>query len=179
MTFYKLITKDVALLSLTSILLLWALAPHRINYYLILRWIVSAVAIYQAYRYYKSYYFIPSAIFVLIAIIFNPILPLYFRSSTWHLIDVITAVIMLFPVFNYYYIRRRFRKIPSEIKRPVTEEEYLAAKKRVQEHPEEMKKVWKFLSELPGKAMACPYCERNIKTDDIFCPYCGKKLIPD
>ncbi len=173
--FYKLITKDNALLFVTSIILLWALAEHSPNYYIILRWVTFLVAIYIGYKYYKTYYYIPTMIFALIAITFNPILPLYFRKTTWNFIDVLTALIMLFPVFHYYYIRRRY--ITNVEYKSLTKEEYLELDAKIKNTPKkEWNKLWKFMSELPPEDVACPYCDRTISTTDRYCRYCGKDL---
>lgn len=72
------------------------------SYYIFLRIIVSISAIYMIYRYYKIYktksVFI--FLFMVIAIIFNPIIMFKSTKSVWKIIDFITAIIFIFPLFN-------------------------------------------------------------------------------
>jgi len=64
------------------------------SYYQTLRWVVCGVAVCNGYSAYnaqkKNWVFIMGAI----AILFNPISPIFLDKGIWVFIDVITAVIM-------------------------------------------------------------------------------------
>lgn len=61
------------------------------SYYQILRWVVTIVALYSAYSAYKikstKWVYIMGAI----AILFNPIAPIFLDKGTWQILDFITA----------------------------------------------------------------------------------------
>ena len=63
-------------------------------YYQLLRWVVCSVAGYNAYSAYnlqkKNWVFIMSAI----AILFNPISPIFLDKETWIILDIVVGVIM-------------------------------------------------------------------------------------
>lgn len=62
------------------------------SYYQLLRWVVMIVAAYSAYSAYKTkntkWIYIMGAI----AILFNPIAPIFLEKGTWQILDFITAV---------------------------------------------------------------------------------------
>lgn len=64
------------------------------GYYQILRWVVTGVAVYSAYCANESnnekWLYIMGAI----AILFNPIFPIYLSKETWVVLDLITSIIM-------------------------------------------------------------------------------------
>lgn len=60
-------------------------------YYQILRWVVTVVALYSAYSAYKTKNTKWTIIMSAVAILFNPIAPIYFDKSTWQILDFITA----------------------------------------------------------------------------------------
>lgn len=70
-----------------------------IGYYTFLRIVVTGTAIYSAYFYYINKNIFWFWLFGLIAIIFNPLIPLYFDKTTWFVIDIITGIIFLVSVF--------------------------------------------------------------------------------
>jgi len=77
------------------VLLLLTFFPWPYSYFTLLRWIVTAIAVYYAYFLYEKhkktdFWF---WVFVGIAILFNPIVPVYLYSKAmWGVIDVIVAV---------------------------------------------------------------------------------------
>lgn len=85
----------------TGIILLLAIPPiWPYSYFQILRWIVMFVAIYNTYLAYKSktkaWIFIMGAI----AILFNPIAPIYFQKETWVVLDLITSILMFVSIIK-------------------------------------------------------------------------------
>lgn len=70
------------------------------GYYQILRWIVAGVALLIAYVAYHLEKQTWIWIMAIIAILFNPIVPIYLSKETWVLIDLIVAVIFLVSIFK-------------------------------------------------------------------------------
>ena len=82
------------------ILLLWALARHPYGYYTLLRFVVCGVGAYGVY--FSSEIIISKGwawIFGIIAILFNPIIPIHLDRDTWAVIDVAVAVILGASIF--------------------------------------------------------------------------------
>ena len=80
-----------------AIMLFVAIFSWSYDYYILLRWIVTLVAIYYMYSLYSlnkmNGWMILLAI---VAILFNPIIPVYLNDkSIWNYIDVITGVLLL------------------------------------------------------------------------------------
>lgn len=78
---------------IAAIMLLVAIAPLPYGYYQAMRWVVCGIAIYIAYksfRWGKRW-----AIWLLgaIAILFNPILPIYLSREAWQPIDIVCAIL--------------------------------------------------------------------------------------
>lgn len=82
-----------------SILLLWALPRHPYGYYAVLRWVVCSAAAYSAY--------ISSLIgrlpwawfFGILALFFNPIIPVKLDRAAWANIDIAAAIALLVSIF--------------------------------------------------------------------------------
>ncbi len=66
------------------------------SYYQLVRWVICLGAVYLAYRQNMEgrKYWVTA--FVLVAILFNPIVPFYFTKDSWQVIDFITGVFMVF-----------------------------------------------------------------------------------
>jgi hypothetical protein len=77
------------------ILLLWALDRHPYAYYMILRFVVCGVTAYGVYfaAQLKSNYW--AWTFGMIAVLFNPFLPIHLDRDTWAIIDVGVIVVLL------------------------------------------------------------------------------------
>jgi hypothetical protein len=88
----KNISIPVVLGVIVSLLLFWALAKHSYGYYTFLRWATCGVASYFAYLTYevkpKWWFFI----FIFIALLFNPIIPVYLDEDIWGVIDIIAGI---------------------------------------------------------------------------------------
>jgi len=82
-----------------SVLLFWALSRHPYGYFTVLRWIVCAVALYSAYVS-NSLKRLPWVwIFGLVAIVFNPLVPMKIDRVTWGYVDVATGVLFIVSLF--------------------------------------------------------------------------------
>ncbi len=85
-----------------SALLAFAVFPLPYGYYGLLRFFVTAVAIYCAYDAWKKkaegYYLIG---FLFVAVLFNPLIPVYFEKTVWTVIDVVLACAFFWFGKNY------------------------------------------------------------------------------
>lgn len=68
------------------------------SYFQILRWVVAGVAAYNAYLAYQLKKNGWVLIMVVVAILFNPISPIFLQKQTWVTLDLITAVIMFLSI---------------------------------------------------------------------------------
>ena len=79
---------------------LGALGSWPYGYYQILRWIICVSSAYLAYFYHKSSKATWAWIFGIIAVLFNPILPIYLTKEIWHPINIIVATIFFISLFS-------------------------------------------------------------------------------
>lgn len=93
---------NIKIISVVSILLLLLGIPTGwpYGYYILLRWIISLSAIFIAYQAYKEEKSTWIYVFAGLAILFNPIAPIYLDKSVWVLIDLISSV--LFATFSFH-----------------------------------------------------------------------------
>jgi len=92
---------------MTSFFLLWALYNPSYGYYTLLRWITFSVSFYFAYL---SYSFQPkgwSYTFLIIALLFNPIIPVKLDRSIWKFVDIAVAIYMVVVVSIYEPLKGR------------------------------------------------------------------------
>jgi hypothetical protein len=89
------------------VLLIWALDEHPYGYYTLLRFAVCGVSAYSVYFAIKIKNEGWAWTFGVIAILFNPIIPVHLDRQTWKLIDVGVAIVFLISLFS-------LRKIKSE-----------------------------------------------------------------
>lgn len=84
---------------ITAGLLLIAIAELPYGYYIFLRiivFIVSAICVIEYFE--KRNFFV--YIFSMIAILFNPIIPIHLDKETWIPIDIITSLIFIISIFT-------------------------------------------------------------------------------
>ncbi|PIP65456.1 hypothetical protein COU77_00315 [Candidatus Peregrinibacteria bacterium CG10_big_fil_rev_8_21_14_0_10_49_16] len=84
---------------LVVLALLFAVADLPYFYYQLLRWIVCGTAAYSAYQAYEKQKTVWMWIFISLAILFNPIAPIYFTRAIWQFLDVGTAVVFCVSLF--------------------------------------------------------------------------------
>ncbi len=95
----------------SSLLLFLAVGDHPYSYFTTLRWITCAVSVYGAYLSYKGERLYVVISLGVIAVLFNPIIPIHMGKSTWQLIDIVVGLIMLIsPIF----IWKRNASIPTD-----------------------------------------------------------------
>jgi hypothetical protein len=85
---------------ISSIALIIAVLKMPYFYYQVLRWLITACSLINLSKESNQIY---KLIFILIVIVFNPILPFYFGSILWKIIDFITAIWFIY----YFYINRK------------------------------------------------------------------------
>ncbi len=84
---------------LAVIFLIGALGTHPYAYYQALRWTVCIGGAYEAYIAYQLKKSSRTWIFAIIAMLFNPLAPFYMDRSTWQMVDLITATIIIVSAF--------------------------------------------------------------------------------
>ncbi len=80
-------------------LLLWALDRHPYGYYKLLRFVVCGVSAYGAYFSAEIKKTGWAWIFGSIALLFNPVIPFYFKRNIWGIIDIVASVIILISIY--------------------------------------------------------------------------------
>jgi hypothetical protein len=88
------------------LLLLIALLSMPYYYYQLMRWVICGCAAYIAYQNYKEKCcdFL-TVLFIVIAIVYNPIEPIHLFREAWEVINIITAI-----VFSYGWVLARKNK---------------------------------------------------------------------
>ena len=76
------------------IILVWAIDDHAYSYYNFLRWTVCVVAVYWAYESHSQLNNGWAVIFAVIALLFNPIIPVHLDRWLWAFIDLGVAAII-------------------------------------------------------------------------------------
>ena len=88
-----------AVVRVTAIaLLLWAYAKHPIGYYALLRFVVCATCAYGAYYAMKLGRTGWIWVMALVAVLFNPIIPIYLKREHWEVIDAMVAIFLLISI---------------------------------------------------------------------------------
>lgn len=64
-------------------------------YFQILRWVVPAVCVYRGYLAFSQGRKVWMWIFIPLAVLFNPLAPIYLDRETWVVIDVVSALVLL------------------------------------------------------------------------------------
>jgi len=78
-----------------GIMLLIAVPPFwPYGYYMFLRWVVSVSAVINAIFFYKSNQNGWAVSMTLVALLFNPIAPVYLDKALWILLDIVVAILM-------------------------------------------------------------------------------------
>ena len=101
-------SKKILVYYVAMVLLFIAMFPiriefHNIDYYLVLRIVITGIAIFVIYDLFKrsNYMWI---VFVIVALAFNPLIPIRLGRQFWIAIDIVT--ILLF--FSVIRIERKF-----------------------------------------------------------------------
>jgi len=82
------------------LLLLGMLNGWPYDYYIILRWIICGISIFNAVGFSKSKLTGWVFVFGALAFLFNPIFPVYLNKSSWVGIDLISAVVFFLSAYT-------------------------------------------------------------------------------
>lgn len=80
-------------------LLIYATSRHPYSYYIFLRWYIFISSIYLAYYSDKSKSKLWFVIFSVIALLFNPLIPIYLDKDIWSVVDVLCAIVIFVSIF--------------------------------------------------------------------------------
>jgi len=84
-------------------MLILALGSWQYGFYQILRLVVTVCAIYMSWYMFDKKQSGWGVVFIILAILFNPIYPIYLQKDTWQLIDIGAAIIF----FASFTVRAR------------------------------------------------------------------------
>jgi len=82
-----------------ALMLLGALADWPYGYYTLLRFVVCGAAVYVAYTAYNWQRMWAVWLFGFIALLFNPLIPIYLSRELWQPIDLVCAMLFLIVAF--------------------------------------------------------------------------------
>jgi hypothetical protein len=82
-----------------AIALLLAFAQWPYAYYQLLRWAVCGLAVFSAFEAHEKQRNLWLWAFVVLAILFNPIIPIHFTREVWQVLDVGAAVVLFVSLF--------------------------------------------------------------------------------
>jgi hypothetical protein len=83
---------------IAAVMLFAALGRHPYDFYTLLRWIACGVCAYTAFQAVESKRIGWLWIFVIAAIVLNPIAPLHLKRETWAIVDAAAAVLLLLSI---------------------------------------------------------------------------------
>lgn len=83
-----------------AVILLWALLPNPHGFYMLVRLVVCGVCGYTAYRYAERELSGLAWLFGVIAVAYNPLLPVYLTRAIWMPLDLITAGFLVWSVVH-------------------------------------------------------------------------------
>jgi hypothetical protein len=84
---------------IVAILLAVAAAPLPYGYYQMLRWVTCGVAAFIAVIAYRWGKFWATGVFGVVAVLFNPIWPIYLTRGIWRPIDLVCAALFIASIF--------------------------------------------------------------------------------
>jgi hypothetical protein len=82
-----------------TLILFGGIGYHPYSYYELVRWATCIAGCYTAYRFYQRKQVFWVWVFVVIAVLFNPIVPFYLARDTWQNLDLLTAFVFIIPMF--------------------------------------------------------------------------------
>lgn len=84
---------------ISAALLIWAFSRHRHIFHELVKLIVCGVTVYGVYYTYKLKIKLWKVVFAVIAILFNPFLPVHLSRQAWEVYDLAAAGVLLLSVF--------------------------------------------------------------------------------
>ena len=83
---------------LSIFMLFGAIAEWSYGYYILLRWITCITSLLVAFQAFEKNIDWAKVVFIVIAILFNPLVPIYLSRSIWIPLDIITAVLFIYAI---------------------------------------------------------------------------------
>jgi len=83
---------------LSIFMLFGAIAEWPYGYYVLLRWITCITSILVAFQAFEKNIDWAKVVFIVIAILFNPLAPIYLSRSIWIPLDIVTAILFIFTI---------------------------------------------------------------------------------
>jgi FtsH-binding integral membrane protein len=84
---------------LAILMLLGALLSFPFVYYQLMNWVVVGAVLVTVQQAYQRKMSALAWLFALVAVVFNPVAPLYLRADVWHIADVTAAVLFFISFF--------------------------------------------------------------------------------
>jgi hypothetical protein len=72
-----------------------ATAKHPYSFYMLVRWIVFATCCWGIFSCRQRLWPSAAPVYILIGVVFNPLVPLHFARATWHNLDIAAALLFL------------------------------------------------------------------------------------
>jgi len=85
-------------LILSIIMLFGAIAEWPYGYYTFLRWISCITSILVVLQAFEKNIDWAKVVFIVVAVLFNPLAPIYLSRSTWIPLDIATAILFIFAI---------------------------------------------------------------------------------
>lgn len=76
-------------------MLLGALLSFPFVYYQLMNWVVVGASLVTVQQAYQRKMPALAWLFALVAVVFNPVAPLYLRADIWHIVDIVAAALFL------------------------------------------------------------------------------------
>jgi len=86
---------SIAAKLIAAVMLIAALGHHHYDYYTLLRWVACGVCAFTAFQAIQSKKFGWLCVFVIAALVLNPIAPVHLKRDTWAIVDIAAAVLLL------------------------------------------------------------------------------------
>ncbi len=83
---------------IAAVMLFAALGRHAYDYFTLLRWVASGVCAYTAFQAMQSKKIGWLFVFVIAALVLNPIAPLRIKRETWTIVDAAAAMLLLLSI---------------------------------------------------------------------------------
>jgi len=83
---------------LSIFMLFAAIVEWPYGYYALLRWITCITSILLAFQVFEKNIDWAKVVFIVIAILFNPLAPIYLSRSIWIPLDIVTAILFIFAI---------------------------------------------------------------------------------
>lgn len=93
--------KNTAIVISASLLLLAMIEGLPYGFFTLLRLVVFGTTIYLSWLAYKSERQTWTWVFGFIAVVYNPLIPLYFSRDLWVVIDLLVAVFLVISIFAF------------------------------------------------------------------------------